>query len=114
MSAAELLGFAIGCVLLALGAVAVVAWALRRRSADRLLGLFGVCCALYACRRLISQTAVRNAVGASLVLQYVVGIITYAINVPIGLETALRDLRRWRGLDGFDDDVTLVVARCGS
>jgi serine phosphatase RsbU (regulator of sigma subunit) len=29
-------------------------------------------------------------------------------------ESALRDLRRFRGADGFDDDVTLVVARCAS
>jgi len=86
MSAAELLGIAIGCVLFALGAVAVLAWVQRRRSADRLLGLFGICCALYALRLLASQPTVRDAFGfSSAAASYVVAIVTYVINVPIGL-----------------------------
>lgn len=85
MSAAELLGIAIGCVLLALGAAAIVAWTLRR-SAARLLGLFGICCALYALRMLASEPSVRAALGLSRdSARYIVAIVTYAINVPIGL-----------------------------
>lgn len=85
MSAAELLGIAIGCVLLALGATAILAWALRRSSAH-LLGLFGICCALYGLRLLASEPSVCAALGISRdAARYIVAIVTYAINVPIGL-----------------------------
>lgn len=98
MPVAELLGIAVGSVLLAIGAVAIVAWMLRRQHAERLLALFGVSCALYAMRLLASQPAVRLTLGGTPVAwQYVVAIVTYGINVPIGLFFEALIGRGWRG-----------------
>jgi hypothetical protein len=44
MSLTELIGIAIGCMLMALGFGAIAAWLLRRRAAERLLLLFGIWC----------------------------------------------------------------------
>jgi hypothetical protein len=52
MSVTELIGGAIACTLLALGGASIVAWTLRRRSADRLMLFFGIWCCLYGIRLL--------------------------------------------------------------
>ena len=50
MSLTELIGIAIGCMLIALGFGSIAAWLLRRRAAERLLLLFGIWCLLYGLR----------------------------------------------------------------
>jgi sigma-B regulation protein RsbU (phosphoserine phosphatase) len=82
----ELVGLAIGFTLFALGAGAITAWSLRRRSAERLLLAFGIWCVLYGVRLVLQQAAVRAGLGGSPVLwAYCNAFITYAINVPGGL-----------------------------
>jgi phosphoserine phosphatase RsbU/P len=82
----ELLGLAIGCMLFALGVGAISAWLLRRRSAERLLLVFGVWCVLYGVRLILEQPAVQTSLGGSHTMwAYTRAFITYAINVPGGL-----------------------------
>jgi hypothetical protein len=42
MSLTELIGTAIGCMLMALGFASIAAWGFRRRPAERLLLMFGI------------------------------------------------------------------------
>jgi phosphoserine phosphatase RsbU/P len=82
----ELLGIAIGCMLIALGLASVAAWALRRRTAERLLLLFGIWCLLYGLRLVALQEAVRMSIGGSnRTWAYLIGFVTYSINVPTTL-----------------------------
>ena len=86
MSLTELIGFAIGCMLVALGVASIAGWAIRRRAAERLLLLFGIWCLLYGLRLVPEQAAVRASIGISnRTAAYVIGFITYIINVPGGL-----------------------------
>ena len=73
-------------MLFALGAGAILAWVLRRRSAERLLLVFGIWCVLYGLRLVLQQTSVRASLGGlPLRWSYTNAFITYAINVPGGL-----------------------------
>src|SRR5918996_742867 len=63
MSLTELLGMAIGCMLIALGFASIAAWPLRRRTAERLLLLFGIWCLLYGVRLVAQQPAVQVSIG---------------------------------------------------
>ncbi|MDE3155988.1 MAG: PP2C family protein-serine/threonine phosphatase [Acidobacteriota bacterium] len=83
MSVTELIGTAIACTLLALGLASMAAWGIRRRSADRLLLLFGLWCVLYGIRLVAEQPAITLALGGSArTWDDVVAIVTYVINVP--------------------------------
>jgi phosphoserine phosphatase RsbU/P len=82
----ELVGLAIGFTVFALGVGAILAWVLRRRSAERLLLVFGIWCVLYGVRLILQQTSVQAGLGGSPILwSYCNAFITYAINVPGGL-----------------------------
>ncbi len=82
----ELVGGAIGVTLVAVGAVSMGAWALRRRAAERLLLLFGISCLLYGLRLIAEQPAVDLSIGgAGRTWHYLIAFITYTIVVPIGL-----------------------------
>lgn len=83
MSVTELLGLAIGCILLALGVGSIAAWVLRRRGAERLLLMFGIWCVLYGVRLVGQQPAVHEAIGVPMrSWAYFNALTTYAINVP--------------------------------
>jgi Stage II sporulation protein E (SpoIIE) len=82
----ELLGIAIGSMLTALGLASVAAWALRRRTTEPLLLLFGIWCLLYGLRLVALQGAVRMSIGGSnRTWVYFTGFVTYSINVPTAL-----------------------------
>jgi phosphoserine phosphatase RsbU/P len=82
----ELIGGAIGCTLFVLGAASLVAWALRRRSSDRLMLLFALWSCAYGMRLIAEQTFIREAIGGSdLRWDYLTAVITYSINVIGGL-----------------------------
>jgi len=82
----DLVALAVGWMLVALGVASSGAWVLRRRSADRLLLLFGIWCVLYGIRMVAQQPAVHVALGGSVrTWQYFNAFVTYAINVPGGL-----------------------------
>jgi sigma-B regulation protein RsbU (phosphoserine phosphatase) len=86
VSPTELIGTAIGWILLALGFASVAVWSQRRRRAERLLLLFGIWCALYGTRLLAAQPVVRGSMGGHVrAWSYAVAFITYGINVPTGL-----------------------------
>jgi len=86
VSAAELLGAAIGWTLVALGAASIVAWGIRRRQSDRLLLFFGIWCCLYGVRLVAQQAFVRATIGGSpLLWQYLIAFATYSVNVPAAL-----------------------------
>ena len=86
MALTELSGFAIGCMLLALGGTSIGAWSIRRRHAERLLLLFGIWCVLYGIRLVALQPVVRDSLGgSSRDWAYVIAFITYGINVPTSL-----------------------------
>ena len=86
MSVSELVGAAIGCMLLALGGTSLVAWSLRLRPTDRSLVYFGCWCGLYGVRLVAEQPFVRSTLGGSdQAWLYFIAFITYAINVPSGL-----------------------------
>jgi sigma-B regulation protein RsbU (phosphoserine phosphatase) len=79
----ELIEIAIGCTLTALGLTSIGAWGLRRRVAERLLLWFGIWCLLYGIRLIAAQPAVQGSIGGSgRTWTYVIGFITYGINVP--------------------------------
>ena len=84
MTATELIATAIGSVLLAFGAVSITAWALRRRSDERLLWVFGVACMLYALRLLAERATIGSLVGdQSAAWSHLIALMTYWINVPV-------------------------------
>jgi sigma-B regulation protein RsbU (phosphoserine phosphatase) len=84
MSLTELIGAAVGSMLVGLGGASVLVWALRR--ANRMLLFFGLWCALYGARLWATQPTVVGALpGSDLVWEYVRAFVTYTINVPIGL-----------------------------
>ena len=86
MSITELLGGAIGSVLLGLGGASLVAWYLRRGRTDHALLYFGLWCSLYGARLVAEQPEIVAAIGVPpRTWIYVRAFITYAINVPIGL-----------------------------
>jgi Stage II sporulation protein E (SpoIIE) len=86
MSLTELIGIAIGCMLVALGFGSIAAWLLRRRAAERLLLLFGIWCLLYGLRLVALQTPVHLSIGGShRTWAYIIAFVTYVINVPGGL-----------------------------
>jgi hypothetical protein len=83
MALTELLGIAIGCMLIALGLGSLAAWLLRRRAAERLLLLFGTWCFLYGLRLVAQQPAVHGSMGGSIrTWAYIIALVTYIINVP--------------------------------
>lgn len=83
MSVTELVGAAIGCTLLALGAASIVAGGFRRRT-DLVLLLFGVWCSLYGARLIAEQRYLLEVVGGSAeAWSYFRAFVTYGINVPI-------------------------------
>jgi sigma-B regulation protein RsbU (phosphoserine phosphatase) len=82
----ELVGIAIGCMLVALGLTSMSALALRRGASRRLPLVFGLFAVLYGTRLLAQQPAVRLTLGGSPVAWgYLVAVTTYVINVPCGL-----------------------------
>jgi sigma-B regulation protein RsbU (phosphoserine phosphatase) len=86
VSPSELLGLAIGCTSIALGATSIAAWSLRRRAVERQLLWFGIWCLLYGIRLLASQPPVRMSLGGSArAWSFAVAFITYSINIPSGL-----------------------------
>jgi hypothetical protein len=83
VSLTELVGGAIGSTLAILGASAVVIWAIRRQSSDRLLLYFGLWCCVYGVRLVASLAFVREAIGGSArTWNYLGAFATYVINVP--------------------------------
>jgi len=83
MMATELVSTAIGSVLLAFGAVSITASALRRRSDERLLWVFGVACVLYAVRLLAERATIGAVKGdQSAAWSHLIALLTYWINVP--------------------------------
>jgi sigma-B regulation protein RsbU (phosphoserine phosphatase) len=98
MTLTELLGGAIGSTLLALGAAAIVAWALHRRRDDRVLLFFGLWCSLYGARLIAEQPVIVAAIGGpDRAWAYFRAFITYVINVPIGLFLEALIGRGWQG-----------------
>jgi phosphoserine phosphatase RsbU/P len=86
VSLSELIGIAIGCTVLALGLISIGAWSLRRRTAERLLLLFGIWCVLYGIRLIATQPIVQGSIGGSTrIWVHLTDFITYGINVPSGL-----------------------------
>jgi hypothetical protein len=86
VSIRDLTGIAIGCVLLALGSTAMVAWTLRRKSVERLLPIFGAACIVYGARLLAQQPSVESTIGGPKIgWLYAIVILTYLINVLGGL-----------------------------
>ncbi|PYR03255.1 MAG: hypothetical protein DMF97_02410 [Acidobacteria bacterium] len=86
MSLTELIGIAIGCMLMALGFGSIAAWLLRRRAAERLLLLFGIWCLMYGLRLVALQPPVHGSIGGShRTWDYIIAFVTYVINVPGGL-----------------------------
>ena len=86
MAITELIGIAIGCMLLALGGTSIGAWSIRRRRAERLLLEFGTWCVLYGVRLIALQPVVRDSIGGSIrAWEYVIAFITYGINIPTSL-----------------------------
>jgi len=83
MSPTDLIALAIGCMLIALGLGSIGAWALRRRTAERLLLLFGIWCVLYGVRLASQPPAVQTSIGLpDRAPAYINAFLTYAINVP--------------------------------
>lgn len=86
MSGSELLGGAIGTTLLALGVASIVAWALHRGTPDKTLMFFGAWCGLYGARLIADQPAIVAALRVSeRSAEYFQALVTYVINVPVGL-----------------------------
>src|SRR5688500_5178765 len=98
MPVTELIGGAIGVTLLALGCTSIVAWSLRQRRSDRALLWCGAWCGLYGARLLVEQPSIGAAIGGSLRgWDYVHALVTYSINVPVGLFLEALLGRGWRG-----------------
>lgn len=126
MSVADLVNYAIGATLAILGASAIVTWALRRKSSDRLLLLFGLWCCVYGVRLVGSQAYVREAIGGSARTWNYLGVFaTYVINVPGALFVEAqvgtgwkRSLRlNWQVLSGYAAAamaIDLVLGRPGA
>jgi sigma-B regulation protein RsbU (phosphoserine phosphatase) len=86
MPLTELVGGSIGILLFGLGGAAVLAWALHRAHREPVLLFFGLWCALYGGRLIVEQPTLVDAFGwAGRTALYVQAIVTYIINVPIGL-----------------------------
>lgn len=111
MPSTQLIGAAVGTSLLFLGLAAVVAWGLRRRSADRILLFFGIWCALYGARLIAEQPAIVAAPGGSgRGWAYFRAFATYTINIPIGLFIEAAIGRGWRGTVRFAWKLFVVSA----
>jgi len=83
MLIAELVGIAIGWTLLVLGVVSIVAWALRRRSGEQFVWLFGAWCFVYGLRLLLQLAPIRAALGGSpMVWLHAIAVLTWIVNVP--------------------------------
>ena len=80
MSLTELIGIAIGCMLMALGFGSIAAWLLRHRAAEPLLLLFGIWCSRYGLRLVALQPPVHGSIGGShRTWDYIIAFVTYVI-----------------------------------
>jgi sigma-B regulation protein RsbU (phosphoserine phosphatase) len=98
MTVTELLGIAVGFMLLGAGAASIVAWLLHRQHRSHALLLFGVWCSLYGARLVAEQPVILGAIGGSdRTWQYFRAFITYTITVPIGLFVEALIGTGWKG-----------------
>ena len=97
MSVSELVGIAIGCMLVALGLAQMSALALHRPTSRRLPVAFGLFCLLYGTRLLAQQAVVRATIGGTpAAWGYVIAVATYVINVPCGIFVEALVGRGWK------------------